>query len=289
MIDFIVIGAQKGGTSWLSDVIKAHDDAFIPERKELHFFNNPNNYNKGVDWLLEQFDGNLHKKAVGEATPNYMWCEFTEHERVNAKNAFQDVPARAHALMPHVKLLVCLRDPVKRAFSAYHHLVTHGHMAPWKPFRDVMEGAGILSMSKYAEQLECWQKYYPEDRFKVLIFEDDIRPDDKKLATANSVFRFLGLEEKQKVKNLYAVSNAREKPMMAYLRQVPGMKWRSFAWTQKPRFGDRLAYAINRGTPDIVQNMLALKISQADEDAVREILEPHTRKLETMLDRKLPW
>jgi len=75
MVDpnFMLIGAQKCGTSWLAAMLRQHPDIFVPEKKELHFFNLKSNYARGIEWYRKQFDGWSGQKLVGDCTPNYLW------------------------------------------------------------------------------------------------------------------------------------------------------------------------------------------------------------------------
>lgn len=102
--NFIIIGAQKGGTSSMFSYLKQHPQLQLPDIKEIHFFDN--NYQKGSTWYKSHFPLIIVKnKLTGEASPYYL---FHPH-----------VPQRVIQLCPKVKLIVMLRNPADRAYSHY--------------------------------------------------------------------------------------------------------------------------------------------------------------------------
>lgn len=111
--DFIVIGAQKGGSTSLHFYLDEHPQVLTSTVKEVHYFDN--NYDEGAAWYkahfplrseVRQLEKELGKKVlVGEASPYYI---FHPH-----------AAQRIHDTLPDVKLLAVLRDPVKRAYSHY--------------------------------------------------------------------------------------------------------------------------------------------------------------------------
>ena len=177
---FLIIGAQKAGTSWLHRVLQPHPRVFTTERKELHFFSNPEVYAKGLPWYLEHFaDARWSDRALGESTPNYLWA--SDHRIAEwgdgraAGPAFRlGTPARIrHHLGEDLRLIVLLREPTQRAVSAfYHHLNAGGRLDPDLPFAVNARRLGIVQMGFYAAHLEQWLSEFPADRFLVLIQEE---------------------------------------------------------------------------------------------------------------------
>jgi Sulfotransferase domain len=206
--DFVVIGAQKSGTTSLYRYLAAHPGIVGADTKEVHYFDV--NYRRGVDWYrsnfpprrrLERLTSRLGRQGLtGEATPYYL---FHPH-----------VPQRMHALLPDAKLIVLLRDPVDRAISHHNHECQDGyetlpfaeaieieaHRLPQSPDLLAADDAApavfshrhhsYLSRGRYAEQLEAWFALYPRDRF--LIMESGELFDDPPAAVARTL-SFLGL------------------------------------------------------------------------------------------------
>jgi hypothetical protein len=101
--DFIIIGAQKGGTTSLYRYLTEHPDVAGASKKEVHFFDRQ--YKRGMSWYLSHFPERGAAAVVGEASPNYLF--------------HPEVPARIRRDVPNAKLIALLRNPVDRAYSQY--------------------------------------------------------------------------------------------------------------------------------------------------------------------------
>lgn len=113
--DFILAGAQKSGTTSLHNYLEKHHRVFFPKQpQELHFFDIDENYNKGLTYY-EQFFAEVEPEhtAVGQTSPLYIYEPET--------------PSRIANLLPQVKLIFILRNPVDRAYSHYWHSVKKGY------------------------------------------------------------------------------------------------------------------------------------------------------------------
>jgi hypothetical protein len=117
---FLVIGAQKSATRWLKANLAEHPDVHVAPR-EVGYFHDPDRVRDGgPGWYRAQFHGWRGERAVGEGTPGYMiW-----HHRP------ADVAARIQELVPDVRLVAILRDPVERARSALDHFKKWGDVEP---------------------------------------------------------------------------------------------------------------------------------------------------------------
>ena len=189
---FLIIGAQKAGTTWLARRLGGHPQVFLP-RGEVHFFDVEANYARGADWYREQFAGAAPGQTVGEKTPDYLW--------VNRPPRAEPAPTarRIRDLLPEARLIVTLRDPVARAVSALGHHVWLRRFPPSAPagevffgrYRDRAEHWGLLPAGLYYRQLEEYFRHFPPERIQVLVFEEDIRgrPHD----TLAAVCAFLGI------------------------------------------------------------------------------------------------
>jgi hypothetical protein len=103
--NFLIIGAQKAGTSSLFYYLSQHPDIDLPSEKELHFFDIQ--YENGIEWYSTLFPKKkfLSRKITGEASPFYLFHPLAAE--------------RIHAHYPSIKLIVLLRNPIDRAYSHF--------------------------------------------------------------------------------------------------------------------------------------------------------------------------
>lgn len=187
---FLVIGAQKAGTTSLYAYLGAHPDVLPAARKEVHYFDL--NYAGGERWYRSMFPlrANLATRSrlvsrpvvTGEASPYYLFHPLA--------------PSRAAALVPDARLVVLLRDPVERAWSHYRHEVAAGReplgfaaALDAEPERLTGTVAALRAGSaahieiehrihsyaargRYAEQLRAWLEHYPREQLLVLVAEE---------------------------------------------------------------------------------------------------------------------
>lgn len=173
--DFIIVGAQKSGTSTLHGVLAGHPDVFIPSR-EIFFFDvddarqhpdfaakngQPRNFARDFDeyanWYVRFFDGAQQGQLRGEDSTSYLPSTLA--------------PARIAELCPQVKIIASLRDPVARAYSHYWHDVSRGRCD--QSFDTVAANLDSLVVSRghYAEQLERYIDAVGRERVHVIVFE----------------------------------------------------------------------------------------------------------------------
>lgn len=112
-LDFLILGAQKSGTTTLFQLLAEHPGAFVPPGKEVPFFTREDASAETLPAYLEEHFGPAASDAVtGKVTPHYL--------------SDPRVPARLSALMPDARLVVILRDPVERALSHFRMSVRRG-------------------------------------------------------------------------------------------------------------------------------------------------------------------
>lgn len=187
-LDFIGIGLHKAGTTWIADNLRKHPDVFIPEIKELEYFNEnlsfywtgPNpNYKKDLDWYHSFFN---------EADPNKLWGEFTVRY-FEAKNAARDI----YNYNPDVKIILSLRHPVEKVRSLFTYGKQKGVFKPDAKFEEIIENEDyVLENSMYAVNLKRYLDIFPREQILIL-FHKDLKADNRKFF--KRVTDFLGLEE----------------------------------------------------------------------------------------------
>jgi len=201
--DFVIIGTQKGGTTACRNNLALHKDIAIYPY-EVHFFDD--HFKNGPRWyskLFRRFQSNL--TLWGERSPSYLFV----HE----------VAAQMRRMMPHAKIIVLLREPTARAFSAYRHFTidarenrTFAHAIrdelrelDARHILNVSSPIGLWNMSRtpqrqfsyiergfYQVQLDHWLQYFPRCQILIAISERLLAEETRNLEM-NRIFRFLGV------------------------------------------------------------------------------------------------
>jgi hypothetical protein len=171
--DFLYVGTSKAGSTWLFNALARHPDVFLPSDKGLYFFDA--HFDRGEQWYLDQFRGSESSLARGEVSHSYL--------------SSPEAPGRIAAMSPRVRLLVCLREPVDRAFSDYLDLRKNQQFDG--PFEAALERyPRLLDRGRYATHLRRYLEVFPPEQVLVQTF-DDLRADPQ--AYADQVFDFLGV------------------------------------------------------------------------------------------------
>ena len=177
--DFIIVGAQKAGTTSLYYYLLQHPQILGAQKKEIHFFDY--NYSKELEWYKKNFPLKkrlIKKNAItGEASPQYMFHPHTLN-RI-AKN------------LPNAKIIILLRNPIDRAYSYYHHQVKRGREKKHfleaikneetriaEGYKNMIENPdyndynylmfSYLKRGKYYEQVKRCMELFPEENILIL-------------------------------------------------------------------------------------------------------------------------
>lgn len=196
--NFLIIGTQKGGTSWMRNMLRQHPDVFMP-KEEIHFFDKPDHFALGTAWYMAHFAGAQGQIAVGEKTPNYLLTDPDDP---------LVMPCRIHSLLPDARLIAILRNPVERAISGINHHIRLGSLPPDVDIdaaiqKFIEEDAAFIRYGYYYRHLSAFYEFYDPARVRVLIYEDDVvaRPQQALRATCefltiDPAFTFTSLEQK---------------------------------------------------------------------------------------------
>lgn len=186
--DFLIIGAQKAGTTSLYRHLSEHPHVSPSFEKEVRYFNN--HFDLGEAWYRAHFPTRLYQSLLalrrrgpvltGEGEPSYL--------------AHPLAPGRVMDLVPGVQLIVMLRNPVDRAYSHYQHRATRGResrtfdeviAADKEALKDGWDGLPLgdgkrlghshysyLPRGLYHPQLKSWLAVFPLERFHIIRAED---------------------------------------------------------------------------------------------------------------------
>ena len=121
---FIIVGAQKSGTTWLGRILGQHPDIYFCP-KEIDFFSYQSNLVKGLKYYSTYFERSKKGQIIGEKSPSYLNC-------IDGKRFYltENIDEIIKDNLPDVKIIIILRDPVKRAISAYNHNVRLNNINP---------------------------------------------------------------------------------------------------------------------------------------------------------------
>ena len=179
-----------------------------PLLKEVHYFDL--NYQKPIEWYLAHFPQTHQHQPfyTGEASPYYLYHPH--------------VPARVAEAVPHVKLIVLLRNPIIRAFSQYTHSVNLGFEtrtfadAVNEETRQIESGdmsepntiehreRSYVDRGLYILQLQRWRTYFPDGQILLLLSEDFF---DDPQSTLSIIMKFMGVEKSDMKNMVFAPHN----------------------------------------------------------------------------------
>jgi DNA-binding transcriptional MerR regulator len=208
--DFLIIGAQKAGTTSLYRYLSQHPQ--IRENntwKEIHYFDKPENYHQGFGWYLGHFPAKLSKgnKLTCDATPSYLY--------------YKHVPQLIKQDLGSIKMIAVLRNPTDRAYSAWQ-MHKNFSMASYEGLKKIADERSFseaidqelssdfnstedlynyIDRGKYVNQLKNYYRYFREKDILVLninSFSTDLE------YVLNRVCDFLNIENfsSEKIQNL---------------------------------------------------------------------------------------
>ena len=209
--DFLVIGAQRAGTTWLHRVLRQHPSLWLPPVKELHYFDRLETKRTILDpkerrrvglkqllsldpWLVsywlrmrsDEWYARLFRGAkaeglvAGEITPAYATLDETVLRRIKRLN-------------DNIKLIFVMRDPVERAWSAVNNAAKKGAADASSVEKSIKRAreSGAAARSAYADTIKRLEAVFPANQVHYCFFED-LR--DRPEALTSDLFSFLGVE-----------------------------------------------------------------------------------------------
>jgi hypothetical protein len=181
--NFLLIGAPKAATTAIAVMLAKHPDVCLVDGKEPHFFSVDQSYARGWDWYLSLYSHCRGERAIGDASTSY-----------SRTGAFPQVVDRIVRHAPGVKIVYAVRHPLDRIESAYvEWMATPQNTILFPSVREaVRSNPNLLDSSRYWKQISAYRRYFPDERIKILWFEDYVRDPD---AVLSGLFRFLGVAD----------------------------------------------------------------------------------------------
>jgi hypothetical protein len=224
--DFLCIGAQKAGTTWLHENLRLQPEIFLPPVKELHFLDHP-----PPSILKRLFSGashhrlarqNFHRTLMRWFRRSASWDEarlsfqiaFAHRDWDWYRGLFQssggrvcgevcpgyarlapEVVARLAEAAPKLKIVYLLRDPIDRAWSsvAMHFRKSRGELITGKNDRQIVErlmGPKSFAHCTYRKNIETWLKFFPPEQVYFGFFERIVEEPE---AYLRDILTFLGI------------------------------------------------------------------------------------------------
>lgn len=265
--DFVVIGAQRSGTSSLAHYLSGHPEIYIAASKEVHFFDWE--FHRGISWYERHF-ASAREPVAGEATPSYMYTPGAM-ERM------------AHHL-PDARLVAILRNPIDRAYS--HYWFNRSQKKERLSFADAIRreaerlssgdprsrhAFSYVDRGRYIRQLRRVAELYPRSSVHVVVFED-------MKADAAGAFRdlctFLGVDADVEVPRVGGTTNRYVEYHSLLLKDLT---------PKLPRPVRKLAGRVNRKRTSPYEPM-----DEATRNALRETFRDDNEALRRWLDRDDP-
>lgn len=203
--NFLVIGANKAGTTSLHEYLSQHPEVFMSPNKEPMYFRygyrdekllgEEERFEKNTIYKLEDylhlFDQAANAKAIGESSTTYL--------------ANPECAPRIKDFNPDMKIVVILRNPIERAYSNYKMYINWGIES--KSFHRVVmdeiagrknkapQGRQYLQLGKYSDSLATYIRHFGKKQVKVFLYEEMKNID----LLLRELFLFVGVDESVKI------------------------------------------------------------------------------------------
>jgi hypothetical protein len=226
--DFLIIDAPKSGTWWLASRMKKHPQVFLARGEhsgEVKYFTKY--FHRPLSYYSDLFK-HAGDQIKGEKSPHY--CTLSESRIQFIRD-----------LMPKVRLILILRDPVERAWSESLVALLRNTGRQFEQLREA-ELTDMLNkvQIKYSVVIDNWLKYFSEDQLHICFF-DDIMDDPTSLL--RNVFRHIGAEAQvdyQKLGLKEIINRGMQIPLRPPYRDYLYETYASEIDTLHQRFGEKI-------------------------------------------------
>jgi hypothetical protein len=200
--NFFIVGAARSGTSSLDQYLSQHPEIYIPAKKDIHFF-----ADESFLRCLGPGDDRLHKLLIrDEASYTQLFAKGAGAKAIGESSAFYlyfpDTAERIAQTVPDARIIIILREPVERAYSAYTFLVRDGRetlgfeAGLGKEEERKHKGFEPLwwyrELSLYSKQIKHYQDVFGAKQVKVLLYDELFAKPGQAL---QDIFAFLNVKD----------------------------------------------------------------------------------------------
>ena len=276
--NFFIVGAPRAGTTSLYEYLKNCENVFMSPIKETYFFSPNINMKlilskpvKNQKDYQKLFHNVKTEKAIGEATPSYLWDP--------------DSAKLIHEKIPNARIIIILRNPIDRAFSHYLWLVSLGKEnlsfseAIKKSLSAKPDFSGrIIDGGMYYNQIKRYYDEFDKKQIKIIIFEE-FSKDPKRII--EDVLRFLDVDSNPP--EIFETFNSYVEPRGKLAKSMIQNKFLQKIGTRLPQ---NLA---SQATKILDKKATKPNISKSDIQTLKKIYFEDIKELENILNRKIPW
>lgn len=272
--DFIVIGTMKSATSTLYWWLAGQPECFLAFPKETDFFSDDRRWKRGPSWYARQFDDAGDAELLGEASVSY-----------TAPAACGKAADRMVGLVPGVRLVCVIREPLERLRSHYRHEVQRNREE--RPLREAVSEVGndYVGRSLYFTCLEPYLNAFPRGQVCIVRFEDLVEPPH---SGWTEVLRHVGIADRPAPGEAYNRAGDHDQwtPAMRFLKDRGLLRFSHVTRLPRPirRIGRRV---LMRSGPSF-ESRLEESRSEVP-DAVAATIWEDLSRLETWLGRDEPF
>jgi len=207
--DFLIVGPQRTGTTWMFRNLKHHPQVFLPVEKELYFFNKlaksraDKFRSRRLEWYSEHFTPDLktqlarqarNLKQVGRIGKTTRQGEATATYAVMDEALIREIAV----LRPAMRIVFGVRHPVSRAWSDVKRILKIRtaedlEQIGFEKFCEVCSSDYQMRCARYGDALDRWLAIFGEEQVLTVVLEDEIAARPKE--TLASLCRFLGVDD----------------------------------------------------------------------------------------------
>lgn len=280
--NFYCVGTQKAGTTKVFDILKSHPEVFLPENKEEHFFDNDLNFEKGIDWYINNYFQNVeNQKVVGGFTPCYLYFPYC------AQRIYETYGEST-------KILIILRNPMERGYSQYLMSKRRGYeelefldaceqeMSRITNSFQSKERFSYISRGMYYEQVQRYLTLFGAQNVLILKYEQLFSRANFE-SEFNKIFDFL---EIQKIDvDITSRSNMAAEPKLKFVRNIVFKENFVKKLAKKVVYNPKLRSLIRNKIEVLNTKPISEKISEDDKKFLYEqYFAQDIENLETLID-----